>query len=98
MPCGQGSELADSDALETNVNGIQRSNIYYCDPMQSGQKGELEQARTMLRMVLSKETSFKFLTRRDLNLIMSHINSTPRKVRVGERHTTFHWKRLEKRS
>ena len=38
------SEFGDPDALETGVNGIQRSSIYYCDPMQSGQKGGLEQA------------------------------------------------------
>ena len=32
----------------------------------------------MLRMVLPKGTSFDFLTQWDLNLITSHINSTPR--------------------
>ena len=29
----------DPDSLETGVTGIQRTNIYYCDPMRSGQKG-----------------------------------------------------------
>ncbi|MCB6415059.1 hypothetical protein LI221_08275 [Faecalimonas umbilicata] len=28
----RGSEFGDPDALETGVNGIQRSSIYYCDP------------------------------------------------------------------
>ena len=58
----RGSEFGDPDALETGVNGIQRSSIYYCDPMQSGQKGGLEQAHTMLRMILPKGTCFEFLT------------------------------------
>lgn len=74
----RGSEFGDPTSLETGVNGIQRTSIYYCDPMRSGQKGGLEQAHTMLRMVLPKGTSFEFLTQWDLNLITSHINSTPR--------------------
>ena len=34
----RGSEFGDPVALETNPNVIQRSSIYYCDPMRSGQK------------------------------------------------------------
>ena len=57
--------------------------MYYCDPMQSGQKGGLEQAHTMLRMILPKGTSFEFLTQWDVNLIVNHINSTPRECLGG---------------
>ena len=80
----RGSEFGDPDALETGVNGIQRSSIYYCDPMQSGQKGGLEQAHTMLRMILPKGTCFEFLTQWDVNLIVNHINSTPRESLDGK--------------
>lgn len=38
------AEFCNPDALETGVNGIQRTSIYYCALMQSGQKGGLEQA------------------------------------------------------
>ena len=79
----RGSEFGDPAALETGVTGIQRSSIYYCDPMQSGQKGGLEQAHTMLRMILPKGTSFEFLTQWDVNLIVNHINSTPRECLGG---------------
>lgn len=79
----RGSEFGDPDALETGINGIHRTSIYYCDPMHSGQKGGLEQAHTMLRMVLPKGTSFEFLTQWDVNLITSHINSTPRESLGG---------------
>ena len=74
----RGAEFGDPDSLETGVTGIQRTNIYYCDPMRSGQKGGIEQAHTMLRMILPKRTTFEFLTQWDVNLITSHINSTPR--------------------
>ena len=80
----RGSEFGDPESLETGVNGLQRASIYYCDPMRSGQKGALEQAHTMLRMVLPKGTSFEFLTQWDVNLIVNHINSTPRESLGGK--------------
>ena len=80
----RGSEFGDPIALETGTDDIQRTSIYYCDPMRSGQKGGLEQAHTMLRMVLPKGTSFEFLTQWDVNLIVNHINSTPRESLNGK--------------
>ena len=80
----RGSEFGDPEKLETGINGIQRSSIYYCDPMRSGQKGTIEQAHTMLRMILPKGTSFEFLTQWDVNLIVNHINSTPRESLGGQ--------------
>ena len=79
----RGAEFGDPDSLETGVTSIQRTNIYYCDPMRSGQKGGIEQAHTMLRMILPKRTTFEFLTQWDVNLITSHINSTPRESLNG---------------
>ena len=79
----RGSEFGDPDSLETGTNGIIRSSIYFCDPMRSGQKGGIEQAHTMLRMVLPKKTSFEFLTQWDLRTIVDHINSTPREILGG---------------
>lgn len=80
----RGSEFGDPDALETGMEQLQRTSIYYCDPMQSGQKGGLEQAHTLLRMILPKGTSFEFLTQWDVNLIVNHINSTPREILGGQ--------------
>ncbi len=79
----RGSEFGDPEALETGIEGIQRTSIYYCDPMRSGQKGGIEQAHTMLRMVLPKGTSFEFLSQWDVNLIVNHINSAPRESLHG---------------
>lgn len=79
----RGSEFGNPNSLETGIDEIQRTSIYYCDPMQSGQKGGLEQAHTMLRMILPKGTSFEFLTQWDVNLIVNHINSTPRESLGG---------------
>lgn len=38
----------------------------------------------MLRMILPKGTSFEFLTQWDVNLIVNHINSTPRESLDGK--------------
>lgn len=51
----RGSEFGDPDALETGINGIERTNIYYCDPMRSGQKGDVENVHPMLRWYCQKE-------------------------------------------
>ena len=80
----RGSEFGDPEALETGTEGIQRTSIYYCDPMRSGQKGGVENVHTMLRTVLPKGTGFGFLTQWDVNLIVNHINSTPRKSLDGK--------------
>lgn len=79
----RGCEFADPASLETNSEGFERSSIYYCDPMRSGQKGGIEQAHTMLRMVLPKGTGFEYLTQWDLRTIVDNINSTPREILRG---------------
>ncbi len=76
-------KFRDPESLENGINGIMRSSIYYCDPMRSGQKGGIEQAHTMLRMILPKKTSFEYLTQWDLRTIVDHINSTPRESLGG---------------
>lgn len=80
----RGLEFGKPDDLETGIEGTRRTSIYYCDPMRSGQKGGIEQAHTMLRMVLPKGTTFEFLTQWDVNLIVNHINSTPRESLGGK--------------
>ena len=79
----RGSEFGDPDALESGINGAERTNIYYCDPMRSGQKGGVENVHTKLREILPKGSSFEYLTQWDVNLIVNHINSVPRQSLNG---------------
>ena len=80
----RGSEFGDPAALETGINGMERTSVYYCDPMRSGQKGGVENVHIMLRMVLPKGTDADFLTQWDVNRIVNHINSTPRESLSGK--------------
>lgn len=74
----RGGEFSNLDALETGVDKIIRTSIYYCDPMASGQKGGLEKNHEYIRYVLPKGSSFDHLTQWDAYKLASHINSTSR--------------------
>lgn len=85
----RGGEFYAADAFEIRPDGTRRTRIYYCDPMQSGQKGTLENNHIELRYILPKETDLHALglTSQDpLNLICSHINSIPKEILHGKSH------------
>ena len=74
----RGSEFGNPGSLETGIHDIQRTSIYYCDPMRSNQKGGIENVHTMLRMIIPKGTVFTDLTHWKVRKAADHINSTPR--------------------
>lgn len=73
-----GSEFINPILLETGRDSLLRTNIYYCDPNASYQKGALEKNHEYIRYVLPKGTSFDQLTQDGITLLMNHINSTAR--------------------
>lgn len=76
----RGSEFTAADAMEMSSDGTRRSRVFYCDPMQSGQKGSLENKHIELRYILSKGTDLRSLGLIDqnaLNLVLSHVDSAP---------------------
>ena len=76
----RGSEFSAADEMETDSSGLRRTRVFYCDPMQSGQKGSLENKHIELRYILPKGTDLKGLGlngQSDLNLVLSHIDSVP---------------------
>ena len=64
-----------------------KMHLFYCDPGKSYQKPEIENNHTFIRRILPKGTSFDDLTQDDIDLMMNHINSTPRKELNG--HTPY---------
>ena len=74
-----GKEFYGANEIEQNLNQTKKiTNLYYCDPMKSNQKPHIEKNHEYIRYILPKKTSFDNLTQEDCNIIMSHINSTPR--------------------
>lgn len=79
----RGSEFSAAEAMETSTDGTRRTRVFYCDPMQSGQKGTLENKHVELRYILPKCTDLSALglkDQSDLNLVLSHVNSSPCEV------------------
>ena len=74
-----GTEFSDPEAIELDYEiGEKVSNVFYCDPNCSWQKGSIEKNHEYIRYILPKGTSFAGLNQNDCYLIASHINSIPR--------------------
>ena len=83
----RGGEFCAADAIELRRDGTRRTRVFYCDPMQSGQKGTLENHHAELRYILPKETDLRALGltgQEPLNLICSHLNSVPKESLHGK--------------
>lgn len=79
----RGKEFQSPDALECGQENLVRTSIYYCDPMCSWQKPHCEKNHEYIRKICPKGTSFDSCSQRDVNRMMSHINSAPRQSLGG---------------
>lgn len=77
-----GKEFKLPDEMEY-YNEKYKMNLFYCDAGKSYQKPEIENNHTLIRRILPKGSSFDNLTQEDIDLIMNHINSTPREELNG---------------
>lgn len=73
-----GSEFKNAERIENAFNGDPRCKLFYCDPMASWQKAEIEKNHEFIRYVIPKGMSFDSLTHNDVTLLMNHINSIKR--------------------
>lgn len=74
----RGSEFSNPDELESGIDNVIRTSIYYCDPMASWQKPGIEKNHEFIRYVLPKGSSFDNLSQWDATKLANHINSTAR--------------------
>ena len=80
----RGGEFQRPDELEVDSDGVIRTSIYYCDPMCSWQKPHCEKNHQYIRRICPKGSTFDEFTQDDIDLMMSHINSTPRESLGGK--------------
>ena len=81
----RGSEFEKYELFEVNFDtGEIRTNIFYCDPQTPSQKPHVENNHNYVRDIIQNGKNIKNLTQEDLNLMFSHINSTPRKSLNGK--------------
>lgn len=88
----RGTEFTSADRFELRTDGTRRAHIFYCDPMASCQKPNVENSHELLRRALPKNSdkskdfgmdytdlrSLGLTCQEALNLVLSHINSVPR--------------------
>ena len=77
-----GSEFLNWEAIEKSYTGskIKRTTQYYADAYSSWQRGTNENINKMIRRFLPKGTSFKNLTKEEVQRIETWINNYPRKM------------------
>ena len=75
-----GGEFQRPDELETSIDGNKRCSIYYCETNRSDQKAKVEKNHEYIRYIIPKGTSMDNYIQNDIDLMMSHINSTAREV------------------
>ena len=74
-----GPEFRWTDYLEwAPYTGERRCRVFYCDPMASWQKAELEKNHEFIRYVIPKGKSLDGYNHNDMTVLMNHINSTKR--------------------
>lgn len=77
-----GSEFTDPDSIELAPNGEYRTRLFYTHPYSSFEKGACERNHELIRYIVPKGTELK-MTQKQARLMMSHINSLPRKSLGG---------------
>jgi IS30 family transposase len=75
----RGTEFEKYHMFEVDSDGVLRLNIFYCDPMQSSQKPHVENNHNYIRDIIPNGYPMDNLSQSDIDLMFSHINSTPRR-------------------
>ena len=75
----RGTEFSKPIQFEINQStGEIKGKIFYCDPQHYSQKPHVENNHILIRDILPKKMDLSFLTQEKLNIMFSHLNSTPR--------------------
>ena len=80
----RGSEFEKAILFELGLDGKQRLNIFYCDAMQASQKPHVENNHNYVRDIIPNGKPLDTLTQNSIDIMFSHINSTPRKSLHGK--------------
>ena len=71
----RGTEFSNPTRVENSPDGARRTNVFFCDPMNSNQKSQIERNHELVREILPKGVSFDALEQEKIDLAMSHVNA-----------------------
>ena len=74
----RGTEFSNPSRIESAADGTPRTRVFFCDPMNSNQKSQLERNHEIVREILPKGVSFDALTQAQADLALSHVNARVR--------------------
>ena len=75
-----GSEFRDYTGLCSSLLGGKRTEVYYCHPYRSGERGSNENANRIIRRFVPKGTDIGTLTDEQVRQIQAWMNHYPRKI------------------
>ena len=76
-----GSEFSDFLGIQTAINGKnKRTEVYYCHPYSSWERGSNENQNKMVRRHYPKGFDFSKVTQKQINKLQNWINNYPRKI------------------
>lgn len=84
-----GVEFSKPDTIEFNGYHVYKTNLFYCDPGHSEQKGKIENNHEYIRRFIPKGISFNDYNQDDINLMINHINSVKRDSLSGDNPYTL---------
>ena len=79
-----GSEFSNPDYIENNGFESLKTNVFYCDPNRSDQKGKIEVCHEFIRRYIPKGNSFNKYSQEQITDMINHINSVPRDLFKGQ--------------
>ena len=71
----RGTEFSFPSRIERCEDGTARTRVFFCDPMNSNQKSQIERNHEIVREILPKGASFDGLTQDQACLALSHVNA-----------------------
>lgn len=74
-----GSEFKRPSEIEDNGKHVIDSKVFYCDAQRSDQKSQIELSHEYIRRYIPKGVSINKFTDENIQSMVNHINSTPRK-------------------
>ena len=80
ITCDNGTEFLDADAVRYSRPGQKRTELYYCHPFASWERGTNENINKMIRRWIPKGSDISKWTDADIRYIEHWVNSFPRKI------------------
>jgi len=80
ITCDNGMEFQDWKGMERSIHGGKRTQIYYCHPYCSCERGSNERMNRMVRRFFPKGMSFSKVKNKDVQAVADWLNNYERKI------------------